>query len=140
MTHLDPETVLSQVRHNMACNLSLKGKFDEESRRQLLDLLSREDMDISDDILRKALDVSEGRIGFVKTTKPVFDYHNPKPALLGYSLHEIRLYAKLWVRYLACKFLLKFLPRVLKFETHTRAFVVADPAGSVLKATPESLQ
>lgn len=136
MSVLDPETILNQVRHNVVCNLALSAETNSTDKRLLLDLLSHEDMAISDDVFRKALNVSGGSVGFVKVTRPVIDHFNPRPHLTGYRPNDLKVYIKVWLRFISVGFLLKFLPRILKFETETRAFVVSNPQ----PPTSESLQ
>ena len=128
MNEISPESIMTQVRQNVIYRLCLDAKDNPEHRQQLFELLSKEDIDISDDFLNKTLASTSGKIGFVKVTRPVLDTFNPKPLWRGFRLHAFKIYCKLWVRFFAQGFLIKFIPKILKFEVQTRAFIIADPS------------
>ncbi len=120
---------MAQIRHNVILNLASTAKDDPHSCAQLLELLGREDIAVPNDVFTKTMEASQSKIGFVKITRPVIETFNPKPALEGYRPREVWIYFKRYVHYVIVAALIKGLPDALKFETETRAFIVADPQG-----------
>lgn len=133
MTTLSHTSVMGQVQKNKIFGLiqaiesqETVPEETERFKRELYEMLMNEPTPLSEETFRMALGYSEPKIGFVRGIRPIFDTHNPKPKLTGYDFNSLRVYLKLVFRYMALRFLIKFLPRILRFETDMRTFVVID--------------
>ncbi len=117
---------MAQIRHNVILSLIDEAQNKPESTRQLLELLAREDMAISDEVFAKTLHLTGGRIGFVKITRPAITKQLIPPQRMGWTPRALVVFGIQWFEYKVSKTVLNLLSKTLTFETETRAFIVAD--------------
>ena len=129
MSEYSHESVMAHIRQICVYNLSKDGIDSDYKKRELFELLANEPIPISGDFLEKALALGDAEIGFVKIMTPTFHYDNPKPDFPGLSLQGIKRYIRAYIRYGVVSAVHKVLPRLIKIESQTRAFVITKPDG-----------
>lgn len=107
------QTVHEQVKKNMLYELTEKASTSERHRRELYEFVQKETLHIDQDLMNRLINIGQTELGIAKIPTLTFNFHNPKPTWQGIRPNQMKVFVKLWIRFIVIKFLAVFLPRIL---------------------------
>jgi len=107
------QTVHEQVKKNMLYELTEKAPTSERHRRELFEFVQKEPLHIDQDLINRMINIGQTEIGIAKIPTFHFNFHNPRPVWQGLKPNQVKVFVKLWIRFMAIKTFATFLPRVL---------------------------
>ncbi len=123
LSHL---TVMQVVRRNILEELLQKSTSSEVYRDELVQFITLEPMNLTPEIFARVRKILGGELALGNfPTFSILD-HNPRPYVESWGPTGLKNYVRQWFRYVICKIILRFLPRLITTNVELRGFSLAE--------------